>query len=114
MNYYCHFCNQRCHKTISTSRWWKCTSCNVEYKDDEDADHTDVILFKVVTPTHLFYLELNFTDNKTKVRVISKDEDGHYADEDYYKKPPIEVPYILKNVTPGNAEYKLKTLLTFS
>lgn len=114
MNYYCYFCSARCVKiSIQPTNWWRCITCDVEFKDGEDA--MEAMSFAIRKPGVIYILELYFNQNKTKVKVLYSDTGlGLFNGNDMYKPPILEIPRLVQGVTPQNAAEKLNTLLTFS
>jgi len=118
MNYYCHYCDQRCKKQQPSSDFWYCKPCLVFFKEDGSE-----ICFRPNTPEHLIWFHIFFKENKTVISrernpaSFTKEEKEEMMDYDLsYQGPPtiLTVPYAVQGATPQNIRNKLKTLLVFS
>lgn len=104
MNFYCPYCQQRCHKKLWDSEWVYCNPCKIRYQDHRP----DFIVLSVELNGKLY--ELHSYPNKTEVVQVL--DDGDYLPFD--EKKIIKLDYPIASVTPQNVAEKLKTLLVFS
>lgn len=103
MNFYCTFCDQRCHKLAWDDEWWQCTPCKVRFHE-------------VTQDYQVFTVKLN--DNVYEFHVGPRTTSITYLDiqNEYsaYEQRVFKMDTPIKGVTPQNAADKMKTLLTFS
>lgn len=103
MNFYCPYCQQRCHKNAWDSEWVYCKPCKIRFRDWRP----ECIIHSVTLDNRKYEIQI---DQRTKVTEIIDDED--YLNS-YTEKVVLHLDFPVPGLTPENAAQKLKTLLVF-
>jgi hypothetical protein len=103
MNYYCPYCQERCHKNAWDSEWLYCKTCNIKYRDWRP----DCIIFSVNLENRKYEVYKDVKETKV-VELL----DGDYLP--YDEKVVLRLDYPIPSLNPDNVAQKLKTLLVFS
>lgn len=120
MNFYCHFCDRRCHLSCPDLHEWWCKNCAVTFREGSSTENgLDAIFFLETNPDGSYF---NLTiDFKLKTTWLSKtrapkgdDQDPQAYDELPKSKRVAYLHYPMQNVNPDNLQDKIKTLLVFS
>lgn len=107
MNYYCPFCQQRCHKNAWDSEWVYCNPCKIRYRDWRP----EYIIHSVTLDDRKYEIQI---DQRTKiVEIITDKEDLSYYIGLNTEKVILCLDFPISGLTPDNAAQKLKTLLVF-
>lgn len=104
MNFYCPYCQQRCHKNAWDSEWVYCKPCKIRFQDWRP----DFIIFAVELNGKKY--ELHKHPRLTTIVQIL--DDGDYLP--FEEKKVLQLDFPVSNVTPQNVLEKVKTLLVFS
>lgn len=112
MNYYCHFCNQRCTKMYPTSSYWNCKPCDVKFYERDNSQPE--IIFHLFKDDESFYeilVDLEAKDTRIYLYYPVKLSN----DPGVYDLPcgKLIIKTHLMGLTPTNLKTKIQTVLTF-
>jgi hypothetical protein len=93
------------------SPWWNCEPCKARFYHDKDLQE---IVFKIQKEDFEYELNLRLTGNRTIIFRTKNPETNNSKLTWFFAKKILDIPYLIQNVTPQNAEQKLATILTFS
>lgn len=107
IRYYCHFCVTPCQPGPNGNggEWHDCMKCNVQYL----ADSTGKLLKLILNNYDDFHyeLQLDHVKNTSAINIIPYDPEDTIV-------MIARFPFLLKNVTPENMMFKIKTSVVFS
>lgn len=124
--YICEFCQNPCVRSnkwkgrakefSNKCRWRHCDSCRVYY-----AVHPTgrVLGKKIYSPdpgeNDAFYqIEINYKRNHTRIAYMTKKTEFYLPKRQYLYQELLNLDSVIDNVSPSNAQQKIKTYLLFS
>lgn len=104
--YPCHFCNKICEKGESWPDWLHCVKCKTSYLIGFSGN-VMTLFIDCLIEDKTFQLQMDYIHNYSRIVILPDSVDGTMI-------MVMDFPFLLKNVTPTNLVYKIKTSVLFS